>query len=224
MTRTFIHFHQLLAALMFAICLRVVAADDEGLVIVDAKWKSGTREANVTSKIRARVHDDSVRFLLSVDTLGDPYKYHPKVLHITYRYHGVAHTTELPEGWTLSLPEETAEATGKTFGGNQKAQVTRITDATTEATKVAGIPKKGLEIVQAVFGTDGIWLDVTATIRGQMKEGRWKTDLHRPFSELGGDPAKGRAKQVIVGYLLDGAPKVAIIDVTGDQPIPVSLP
>jgi hypothetical protein len=215
------HFRQLLAAVMFA-ASPGVAAEDEGLVIVDAKWKSGSREANVTSKIRARVHDDSMVFRLSVEALGDPYKGHSKILHITYRYHGVEHTLEEPEGWTLRLPQETAGSADKTFSGDQRAQVQRIT----AATKVVGMgaPKKGMEIVQVVFGTNGIWRDVTDIVREQLVEGRWKADLHPPYSELGGDPAKGREKHLIVGYRLDGTAKVTIFDSLGDASFSVSLP
>ena len=220
--RRWMRFQQLIAALMLTACLGVVAAEDEGLVIVDAVWKSGTREANVTSKIRARVHDDSVEFPLRVDSLGDPHKGHQKVLRITFRYRGVTHTIECLEGRTLRLPPATdaPDTAEKTFGGDQRGQVQRITDAM----NVAGIPKKGLEIVQAAFGADGLWRDVTATIQQQVTEDRWKADLSFPYSELGGDPAKGRIKHLIVGYRLDGKPKVAIFDELRGRSLPVSLP
>jgi hypothetical protein len=213
-------FHHLLVMLIFAGCLSGLAAENDGLVIVDAIWKSGTREANVTSKIRGRVRNDSVEFPLTIESLGDPNRGHQKILRITFRYHGVEHTIECAEGRTLRLPPPTADVPDATFGGDQRGQIQRITDAT----KVVGIPKKGMQIVQAVFGTDGIWRDVTVIVQQGVTEDRWQVDLHFPYTELGGDPAKGKGKHLIIGYRLDGTPKVAIFDELTNRSIPVSLP
>jgi hypothetical protein len=48
--------------------------------------------------------------------------------------------------------------------------------------------------------------------------------LFASFPELGGDPAKGKVKHLIIGYRLDGTPKVAIFDELRGRSIPVSLP
>jgi hypothetical protein len=95
--RRFIGFAPWSAALLFAACLRLAAAEEEGLVIVDAVWRSSTRESNVTSTIRARVHDDSLEFPARVDALGEPHKGHQKILRVIYRYHGVENTIEVVE-------------------------------------------------------------------------------------------------------------------------------
>jgi hypothetical protein len=213
-------FTRLFVFLLFAGCLFGRAAEEEGLVIVDAIWKGGIRESNVTSKVRERVHSDTVEFQATRDTLGDPAKGHQKMLRVTYRFHGIEHTLEVAEGRTLRLPTATADVPDTTLTGDQRWQIQRITDAT----KAVTIPKKGLEIVQAVFGTNGLWRDVTAIVQQGVAENRWQAELHFPYTELGGDPAKGKGKQLIIGYRLDGTPKVGIFDETKDKVIHANLP
>ena len=67
-------------------------------------------------------------------------------------------------------------------------------------TKNVEIPQKGVEIVQAAFGINGMWRDVTAQVQQAVTNDAWQAELHYPFTELGGDPVIGKPKHLIVGY------------------------
>ena len=193
-----------LVLLASAGCLsRLIAAEGEGLVIVNAIWKGGTQEMNVTSKLRERVHGETLEMPVDHKILGDPSKHIKKILRVTYRLNGTEHTLEFAEGHTLKIPPATGVPDAPTFTGDLRAQVQRISDAT----KALNAPSKGVEIVPAVFGTDGFWRDVTAVVKESISDNKWDAEFKKPFAELGGDPVDGRLKHLIIGYRLDGAPK-----------------
>jgi len=197
-----------------------LAAEEEGLVIVEATWKGGVQQSNVTSKVRERIHDNTVDFQATVSILGDPARGRHKILRVTYRLHGSEHSLEVAEGRELKIPPEADVSDAPTFTGDQRAQIQRISDAT----KALNTRPKGLEIVQAVFGTNGFWRDVTTMVRQSITDDKWDAELHLPFTELGGDPVKGRFKHLLIGYRLDGAPKMGIFDEVNGNTIHVILP
>jgi len=195
-------------------------ATEEGLVIVEAKWGAGRHQAEVAEKLRKYLHNDTLEMRATLDTLGDPAFGNRKTLKVKFRYHGIEKTIECGEGGTLTLPPPSAVLSDSTFHTDQRAQFQRITDAV----RPTGVAKKGLEIVQAAFGTDGMWLDVTAHVQHAVVGDKWETELHDPYQELGGDPVPGKPKHLIVGYRMDGNPKVTIFDELAGKRIPVSLP
>jgi hypothetical protein len=210
----------LVAVFALAGVLSGFAADDEGLVIVDATWKAGSRQSNVTSKVRERIHGNTVEFQASTSILGEPAKGHQKILRVTYRLRGADHSLEVAEGRTLKIPPDTEAPDTRTYTGDQRAQIQRISDAT----KALNTPSKGVDVVQAVFGANGFWRDITPIVRQSITNDRWEAELHLPFTELGGDPVKGKVKHLVIGYRLDGAPKMGIFDEINGNTIHVVLP
>lgn len=64
-----------------------------------------------------------------------------------------------------------------------------------------------LQITKAKFGTPDSWRDVTAWVRGQTRHNKLSLRVSQPFKEIGGDPAFGRRKKLIIHYRLDGVPR-----------------
>jgi hypothetical protein len=197
------------------------SADGEGILIVRARWGNHLREVDVTEKVRDRLHDGTIEMKIGTEALGDPSPRHGKKLRVTYRYNGAEQTMEFTEGQTLKLPRpESANAGNVTYRDTSKQQVARITSALKSDER----HKTGVEIGQAVFGTDGMWRDITTAAQQSMSNGSWRADLHHPYTEVGGDPAVGKPKHLIVGYWVDGAPKVAIFDELPGEVVHVNVP
>jgi len=215
--------HRLLVLLLVLLAggLCRSAAEDEGLVIVNAIWKGGIKEINVTSRLRERVHGETLEMPVDRTILGDPAKHEKKILRVTYRLHGSEHSLEVLEGRTLKIPPAAGDMPDTpTLTGDQREQIQRISDAT----KALNTPAKGLEIVQAVFGRDGFWRDVTSIVRESISDNKWDAEFHKPFPELGGDPVDGKLKHLLIGYRVDGVAKMGVFDEFNRNTIHVVLP
>ena len=66
-----------------------------------------------------------------------------------------------------------------------------------------------LQILQAFYGADGSWRDVTSILQKSVENNSLKVSWNQPYSEIGGDPAYGQVKTLIVSYRLDGVEKLA---------------
>jgi len=72
------------------------------------------------------------------------------------------------------------------------------------STNNAPVPADDFRITKAVFGAGGSWRDVTDVLQKHVSGGTLILDIRQPFGELGGDPAFGFVKSLIVEYRADG--------------------
>ena len=61
-----------------------------------------------------------------------------------------------------------------------------------------------LRIERAFCGSNGSWRDVTAFLQSQVRDDKLSVKISQPFREIGGDPAPGEIKHLIVDYRLSG--------------------
>lgn len=78
----------------------------------------------------------------------------------------------------------------------------------------------GLQILQAFWGADGSWNDVTDFVRHSVRDKVLKLSLQQPYTEFGGDPAYGKIKSLLVSYRIDGRARVGIFQ---DENPPIGL-
>ena len=76
----------------------------------------------------------------------------------------------------------------------------------------------GLEILQGFFGTDGSWRDVTAVLRSSVRQDALQIIWQQPYSVVGGDPAFGKIKTLVVSYQIDGRTRIATFQEEGSIP------
>jgi hypothetical protein len=77
-----------------------------------------------------------------------------------------------------------------------------------------------LTIVQAVYGADGAWRDVTPVIQKMVQNNSLSVHIQQPYHEIGGDPAYGKSKHLLIGYRHKGKANVATVK---EQNPPVGL-
>ncbi|HWH70366.1 MAG TPA: hypothetical protein VNT26_13350, partial [Candidatus Sulfotelmatobacter sp.] len=64
--------------------------------------------------------------------------------------------------------------------------------------------KDTLQIDRAFLGATDAWRDVTAFLRQHLSGDALSVTIAQPFTEIGGDPAPGKGKNLIVDYRLNG--------------------
>jgi hypothetical protein len=64
----------------------------------------------------------------------------------------------------------------------------------------------GLQIDNAYCGTDGAWRDVTPFLQSKLTSNTVSATLEQPFDLIGGDPAPGRGKTLLIDYHYNGKP------------------
>lgn len=79
----------------------------------------------------------------------------------------------------------------------------------------------GLRILQAYCGAPGSWRDVTAVVQKSVKDNALQIAWKQPYDEIGGDPAFGKMKTLLVSYQIDGKKKMAAVN--EDDGISLSL-
>ncbi|HUC84250.1 MAG TPA: hypothetical protein VL970_03580 [Candidatus Acidoferrales bacterium] len=62
----------------------------------------------------------------------------------------------------------------------------------------------GLEIDKAYCGTEGSWRDVTPFLQQRLASNALSATLEQPFDRIGGDPAPGQVKKMIIDYRYAG--------------------
>jgi hypothetical protein len=63
---------------------------------------------------------------------------------------------------------------------------------------------EGLRIDKAVCGAKDSWRDVTQFLQEQVRGDTLSANISQPFQEIGGDPAPGQGKKLIIDYRLNG--------------------
>ena len=68
------------------------------------------------------------------------------------------------------------------------------------------LAKDTLQIDKAYVGTTDSWRDVTMFLQDQIQNDALSISIAQPFKEIGGDPAPGRVKDLIIDYHLNSKP------------------
>lgn len=66
--------------------------------------------------------------------------------------------------------------------------------------------KDALQIDKAFLGAKDAWCDVTSFLQDQIDRDALSVNIAQPFSSIGGDPAPGRVKNLIIDYRVNGQP------------------
>jgi hypothetical protein len=66
--------------------------------------------------------------------------------------------------------------------------------------------KDTLQIDKASLGAKDAWCDVTSFLQDQIDRDALSVDIAQPFSSVGGDPAPGKVKNLIIDYRVNGQP------------------
>ena len=64
--------------------------------------------------------------------------------------------------------------------------------------------KAELRIEKAFCGAKGSWCDVTAFLQSKVKGDTLSVKISQPYREIGGDPASGQVKNLIIDYRFNG--------------------
>jgi hypothetical protein len=71
---------------------------------------------------------------------------------------------------------------------------------------VASVSAKAeLRIEKAFCGAKGSWCDVTAFLQSKVKGETLSAKISQPYREIGGDPAPGQVKNLIIDYRYSGS-------------------
>ena len=76
----------------------------------------------------------------------------------------------------------------------------------------------GLKILQGFFGADGSWRDVTKMLQDSVSQDALQILWPQPYSVIGGDPAFGKIKTLVVTYQIDGKTRIATFQEEGSIP------
>lgn len=66
--------------------------------------------------------------------------------------------------------------------------------------------KDTLQIDKAFLGAKDAWRDVTIFLQDQIDSDSLSLSIAQPFSSIGGDPAPGKGKNLIINYRVNGQP------------------
>lgn len=61
-----------------------------------------------------------------------------------------------------------------------------------------------LKIEKAFCGAKDSWCDVTAFLQSKVRSDTLSTKISQPYGEIGGDPAPGQVKHLVIDYRLNG--------------------
>jgi hypothetical protein len=144
---------------------------NRGLTIVSADYGSSGKYRSVTSILKGMVRHDRLSVQVNNQTLGgDPLPGKEKELIVRYRYRGQEDEVRVREGELLNLPGDRGGQRG--YGG--------------------------FRIVSATYGVGGSYRNVEGILR-RMASNNGLTILVNNET-MGGDPAPGREKELIVTY------------------------
>ena len=77
-----------------------------------------------------------------------------------------------------------------------------------------------IEIIEAKCGSNGSWKDVTKVVQSNLINNSIRINWQQPYREIGGDPAFGKVKVLLIVYRLNGNFKA---DVFQEENPPIGL-
>jgi hypothetical protein len=151
--------------------------------IVRADYGSGNTFRDVTSLVSSMIHNNQLNFQVTNDGLGgDPAPGQVKTLRLQVRgERGDVQTMTFRENDIVSLVIANGGGSGWQGGGD-----------------------RGLRITQAQYGSGNRMRDVTGLLNSQIQNGH--IGMRVGNDTLGGDPAPGSTKSLIVSYVSGGRP------------------
>jgi hypothetical protein len=67
-----------------------------------------------------------------------------------------------------------------------------------------------IEIIEAKCGSNQSWKDVTKIVQSNLTNNSLRINWQQPYREIGGDPAFGKVKVLLIVYRLNGDFKAAV--------------
>ncbi len=152
--------------------------------VVRADYGSGNTWRDVTSQVSSMIHNNQLNFQVTNDGLGgDPAPGQVKQLRLQVRSErGDVQTMTFRENDIVNLAITNSGASGWPGSGG----------------------KGGLRITQAQYGSGNRMRDVTGLLNSQIQNGH--IGMRVGNDTLGGDPAPGSTKSLIVSYVSGGRP------------------
>jgi hypothetical protein len=86
------------------------------------------------------------------------------------------------------------------------------------------VARDELQIDKAFIGAEGSWREVTALLQHQVKRGALSLTIAQPFEEIGGDPAWGQGKKLVIDYRFKGEPFRLLLEEQYPIAFEISLP
>jgi hypothetical protein len=83
---------------------------------------------------------------------------------------------------------------------------------------------QGLQIDKAFCGAEGSWRDVTAFVQSHIESNTLSVEISQPFEEIGGDPAFGKVKQLLIDYRFRGKPFRLLLEEQFPTAFTITLP
>jgi ribosomal protein L21E len=150
------------------------------LRILRAEYGYGNRYSDVTRVVRNFNNGDQLQLRVVNETFGfDPWRGKDKDLRVLYEYRGQRMEARAQEGDVLYLPQGWGRGRGDRDWGSSRRNA-------------------GLYIVSARYGDGGRYVDVTRYLQNYVRGDslRMRVENHA----LGGDPYRGKDKQLYVVY------------------------
>lgn len=154
-----------------------------GLQIESARYGVGNRWTDVTALLNNSIQNDALRMQVTNATMGgDPAPANEKVLEVRYRYQGQSQSVTIRENQQLELG-------GGGFGGGNGGG--------------PGFGGQGLRILSARYGEGFRTTDVTQFLNNNISNNSLRVQVNT--GSMGGDPAPGIVKTLVVQYEYNGA-------------------
>ena len=83
---------------------------------------------------------------------------------------------------------------------------------------------QGLQIDKAFCGAEGSWRDVTGFLQSHIESNTLSVEISQPFEEIGGDPAFGKVKQLLIDYRFGGKPFQLLLEEQFPTAFTITLP
>ena len=179
---------------------------DGQLKILSAQFGDGTKQADVTAMLAARIQNDALSMPVDVASMGvDPIMGTKKTLRVNYQWQGQAMETVVAEGAMLTLPNPQQAPIGTR---DQVNIFDRITG------------RNPLKIVAAQYGTKDRFADVKTLLEQKIVNNGINLLVNN--QTMGGDPAPATVKTLRVSYQWMGRNNDVVVQENATLAIPGS--
>lgn len=202
-----------------ALCLLLLAgsAMAQGGEFVGAEWGTPAHKVDVTSRVRAFIHDGVLQLEVTRFNLGiDPAPHENKVLIIRLRERdGDIKSYSYPERSMARLelhPEwqERREQQERRDDAERREDYRERHDDAERREDGGERHERGLQILHAEYGVEGQFANVTEALRSRIDDGRLFLFINN--YTMGVDPAPGVHKHLRVLYVQDGERRHTVVD------------
>ncbi len=172
--------------LLFAIYAALFASQASArqqLEILDARYGTRHHSTDVAYILRGNIrHGSSISMRIDNDTMrGDPYPGRPKELFVRYLENGRERTTRVSENEWLNIGRSGGDHSNGGWPGSNWPDSDR-----------------GLEIVQADYGSGGRYSNVTSIVQRHVRGNSISLEVNN--DTMGGDPRPHHPKELRVKY------------------------